>query len=71
MEANGWLRKERSKEDERKVYIFLEDKAVSQRQPITNKVSEVILSCQIGLEEYEQLMKQLNTLQKKMRERMI
>ena len=71
MEANEWLRKERSKEDERKVYIYLQEKAVSQKQPITSKVAEVILSCQIELEEYEQLIQQLSTLQKKIRERNI
>jgi MarR family transcriptional regulator, organic hydroperoxide resistance regulator len=67
MEANEWLRKERSKEDERKVYIYLREKAVSQRQTITSKVAEVILSCQIELEEYEQLMQQLSTLQNKLK----
>lgn len=71
MEANEWLRKERSKEDERKVYIYLQEKAISQKQPITSKVAEVILSCQIELEEYEQLIQQLSTLQKKIRERNI
>lgn len=67
MEVNEWLRKERSKEDERKVYIYLREKAVSQRQTITSKVAEVILSCQIELEEYEQLMQQLSTLQNKLK----
>jgi MarR family transcriptional regulator, organic hydroperoxide resistance regulator len=65
MEANDWLKKERSKEDERKVYIFLQEKALSEKITIANRVAEVIQSCQIELEEYEQLMKQLNTLQKK------
>jgi MarR family transcriptional regulator, organic hydroperoxide resistance regulator len=69
MEANGWLKKERSKEDERKVYIYLCEKAVGERQPITSKVAEVILSCQIEIEEYDQLMKQLNSLQNKLKER--
>jgi MarR family transcriptional regulator, organic hydroperoxide resistance regulator len=69
MEANDWLKKERSKEDERKVYIFLQEKALSEKITIASSVAEVIQSCQIGIEEYEQLMKQLNTLQKKMRER--
>jgi MarR family transcriptional regulator, organic hydroperoxide resistance regulator len=69
MEANNWLKKERSKEDERKVFIFLQEKALSEKITIASRVAEVIQSCQIELEEYEQLMKQLNTLQKKMRER--
>ncbi|MDF2787005.1 MAG: MarR family transcriptional regulator [Neobacillus sp.] len=71
MEANDWVRKQRSKEDERKVYIYLQEKAVEEKHSITNKVAEVIQSCQIGLEDYEQLMQQLNALQKKMRERKI
>ena len=69
MEANNWLRKERSKADERKVYIFLEEKALAEKFTISSKVAEVIQSCQIKLEEYEQLMKQLNTLQNKIKER--
>lgn len=69
MEANDWVRKERSKEDERKVFIYLEMKAVEEKHTITSKVREVIQGCQIELEEYEQLMHQLNALQKKMRER--
>lgn len=68
MEANDWLKKERSKEDERKVYIYLQEKAKAEKQPITSRVAEVILSCQIELEEYEQLMRQLNTLQNKLKE---
>jgi DNA-binding MarR family transcriptional regulator len=69
MEANEWLRKERSKADERKVFIYLEEKARAEKLTITSKFAEVIQSCQIELEEYEQLMKQLNTLQNKMKER--
>ncbi|TDL66146.1 MarR family transcriptional regulator [Rhodococcus qingshengii] len=69
MEANNWLRKERSKADERKVFIYLEEKARAEKLTITSKVAEVIQSCQIELEEYEQLMKQLNNLQNKIKER--
>ena len=69
MEANAWLRKERSKADERKVFIYLEEKARAEKLSITSKVAEGIQSCQIELEEYEQLMKQLNTLQNKIKER--
>lgn len=71
MEANDWVRKQRSKEDERKVFIYLQKKAVEEKHTITSKVAAVIQSCQIELEEYEQLMQQLNALQKKMRERKI
>lgn len=69
MEANNWVRKERSKEDERKVYIYLQERAVEEKHTITSKVADVIQSCQIELEEYNQLMQQLNALQKKMRSR--
>jgi MarR family transcriptional regulator, organic hydroperoxide resistance regulator len=71
METNDWVRKERSKEDERKVYIYLQEKAVLEKHNITSRVAEVIQSCQIEIKEYEQLMQQLNTLQKKMKERKI
>jgi MarR family transcriptional regulator, organic hydroperoxide resistance regulator len=69
MEANGWVRKERSKVDERKVYIHLETKAKEEKKAITEKISEEILTCKIELEEYQQLLKQLNQLQLKLRER--
>lgn len=71
MEANDWVRKQRSKEDERKVFIYLQEKALEEKRSITNKVAEMIQSCQIELEEYETLMQQLNALQKKMRDRKI
>ncbi|MFS0779746.1 MarR family transcriptional regulator [Neobacillus sp. 3P2-tot-E-2] len=71
METNEWVRKQRSKEDERKVFIYLQEKAVEEKHTITSKVAEVIQSCQIELKEYELLMQQLNALQKKMRERKI
>lgn len=69
MEANGWLRKERSTVDVRKVYIYLQKKANDEKQAITKKVSEEILACKIELEEYEQLLKQLNQLHLKLKER--
>lgn len=69
MEANGWLRKERSKTDERKVFIHLQMKATEEKQAITKKVGEEIQSCRIEIEEYEQLMQRLNKLQYKLKER--
>ena len=68
MEGNGWLRKERSTEDERRVYIFLEKKALEEKLAITKKVSEKIESCNIEISEYEQLMEQLNRLHGKLRQ---
>lgn len=70
MEANGWLRKKRSTEDERKVFIHLEQKAFEQKIPITIKVAKEIQSCQISLEEYQQLMHQLNILHTKLKSRL-
>lgn len=69
METNGWLRKERSKDDERKVFIFLQKKANEQKHAITEKVSETIQTCQIEWDEYQQLMEQLNRLQRKLTQR--
>jgi DNA-binding MarR family transcriptional regulator len=67
MEASGWLRKIRSTEDERNVYIHLLLKANEQKHTITQKVSEEVLACRIELHEYHQLMKQLKQLQVKLR----
>ena len=69
MEANGWLRKERSKEDERRVYIHLETKALEEKHSITKTVGNEIQSCNIELEEYKQLMERLNQLHMKLKER--
>lgn len=69
MDTNGWLRKERSKEDERKVFIHLQKKAHDQKQIITEKVSEEIQACKIELEEYDQLLRQLNQLKLRLTER--
>lgn len=69
MEANGWLRKERSKADERKVYIHLQKKANEEKQAITKIVGEEIQSCNIELKEYEQLMQQLHNLHIKLKKR--
>ena len=69
MEGNGWLRKERSKEDERKVYLHLQQKAIEEKPRIIQKITEEILSCKIELEEYEQLLMRLKDLQHKLRHR--
>ena len=69
MEGNGWLRKERSVEDERKVFIFLEGKAYEQKPAIIQKVSEKMESCNIELSEYELLMEQLHRLHHKLRKK--
>ncbi|KON89748.1 MarR family transcriptional regulator [Sporosarcina globispora] len=69
MISNGWLRKERSKEDERKVYIFLEEKARKEKEVITQNVGEAIQACSIELEEYKELMELLGKLRFKLRSR--
>jgi DNA-binding MarR family transcriptional regulator len=67
MASNGWLRKERSQADERKINIYLQDKARQEKHPIIQKVSETFQTCRIELEEYEQLMMQLGTLRRKVK----
>lgn len=69
MEEKGWVKKERSQKDERQVIISLQPKAWAEKLAITEKVGREIQSCQIDLEEYHQLMRQLNDLQKKLKER--
>lgn len=69
MVSNGWLRKERSTADERKIYIFLEEKARKEKQGITKNVGEAIQSCGIELKEYEELMEHLGKLRIKLRSR--
>lgn len=66
MEASGWLQKERSKEDERKVFITLQQKALEQKYTITQSVAEKIGTCKIVMEEYDQLMEQLGKLRSKL-----
>jgi MarR family transcriptional regulator len=69
LEANGWIRKERSKADERRVYIYLQKKAQDEKQAIIKTISNKIQSCNIELEEYTQLMERLNQLHRKLKER--
>ena len=56
-------------QDERKVYIFLEPKAIHKQEVITDKVKEEIISCHIDVHEYEQLMLQLHQLHQKIKSR--
>ncbi|PID06435.1 MULTISPECIES: MarR family winged helix-turn-helix transcriptional regulator [unclassified Sporosarcina] len=69
MQEKGWLRKERSIEDERKVYVTLEKKAQNEKNTIIERVNEEIQLCNIGLLEYEELMARLNELHGKLKER--
>lgn len=71
MQDNGWLHKERSIEDERKVYVTLSDKAYEEQQTITKRVAEEIHLCQISLTEYAELMERLNELRGKLTDRTI
>ncbi|UYZ24043.1 MarR family winged helix-turn-helix transcriptional regulator [Mesobacillus jeotgali] len=66
MEANGWVKRERSTEDERKVSITLLPKAIEQKEKIVQKIAAELKLCNIEYEEYEQLMKQLNVLRGKL-----
>lgn len=66
METNGWLKRERSTEDERKVCISLLPKAFEQKEAIVQKITSELKLCNIEYEEYEQLMKQLSVLRGKL-----
>ncbi|MCM3575312.1 MarR family transcriptional regulator [Mesobacillus subterraneus] len=66
MEANGWVKRERSSEDERKVSITLLPKAIEQKEKIVQKIAAELKLCNIEYEEYEQLMKQLSVLRGKL-----
>lgn len=66
MEANGWVKKERSSVDERKVSIFLQPKAINEKQAIIEKIAAEVNSCNIEFQEYARLMSQLNLLHKKL-----
>ncbi|AST92206.1 MarR family transcriptional regulator [Sutcliffiella cohnii] len=69
MVDKGWLEKVRSEVDERNVYIFLQEKAITQKKIITTQVANEIQLCNISMEEYNELMKQLKTLQTKINTR--
>ena len=67
MGINGWVKKECSIVDERKVFIFLQSKAIKEKQAIIEKIAAEVSSCNIEFEEYEKLMKQLNILHIKLK----
>ncbi|WP_246880353.1 MarR family winged helix-turn-helix transcriptional regulator [Sporosarcina sp. 6E9] len=69
MQENGWLRKDRSTEDQRRVYVMLQEKAYVERSNITQQVMQEIQLCQISLTEYDELMARLDELNKKLKER--
>ncbi|WP_415813310.1 MarR family winged helix-turn-helix transcriptional regulator [Mesobacillus thioparans] len=66
MEANGWLKRERSTVDERKVILYLFPKAKEQKEEIVQKIAAELKLCNIEYTEYEQLMKMLNVLRGKL-----
>ncbi|PGT82769.1 MULTISPECIES: MarR family winged helix-turn-helix transcriptional regulator [Bacillaceae] len=66
LEENGWVKKERSSIDERKVSIYLQAKAIEEKEAISEKITNEMVLCNIELEEYEQLMKNLKLLQTKL-----
>ncbi|RSD29100.1 MarR family winged helix-turn-helix transcriptional regulator [Mesobacillus subterraneus] len=65
MEASGWVTRERSTEDERKVSITLQPKALGEKEAIVQKIAGELKLCNIEYDEYEQLMKQLSVLRGK------
>jgi MarR family transcriptional regulator, organic hydroperoxide resistance regulator len=66
MEANGWVKRKRSIADERKVCIFVQPKALDEKDDIVHKIATELKLCNIEYEEYEQLMKQLTVLRGKL-----
>lgn len=66
LETQHWLRKERSKQDERRVHIHLESKAYEQQPHITEAVYFKIASCHIDEQQYEQLLQQLKQLKQQL-----
>jgi MarR family transcriptional regulator, organic hydroperoxide resistance regulator len=68
MEASGWVKRERSTADERKVCISLQPKALEEKDAIVQKIATELKLCNIEYEEYEQLMKQLRVLRGKLKE---
>lgn len=69
LDANGWVKKERSSIDERKVSIYLQAKAIEEKEAISEKMTKEMVLCNIELSEYEQLMKNLKLLQHKLEKR--
>ncbi|MBT2691742.1 MarR family transcriptional regulator [Bacillus sp. ISL-55] len=68
METSGWVNRERSTADERKVCISLQPKALEEKDAIVQKIATELKLCNIKYEEYEQLMKQLRVLRGKLKE---
>jgi len=66
MIEKGWIKKERSKLDERQIIVELTDFAQEQKAEITQQVTEAVKSCKIDLEEYQILMNQLHDLRVKL-----
>lgn len=69
MEANGWVKKERAAHDERKVCVFIQPKAREEKDTINEAIAKEVISCNIELAEYEQLLQQLRVLQGKLMNR--
>lgn len=66
METNGWVKKQRATSDERKVCIFLQPKAIENKEVINQTIVSEVTACNIELVEYEQLMLQLKNLHEKL-----
>lgn len=69
MEANEWVKKERSITDERNIRILLKPKAIKEKDFISKEVSKLIISCNFELEEYNILMTQLQQVKSKLKAR--
>ncbi|MGP4105933.1 MarR family winged helix-turn-helix transcriptional regulator [Virgibacillus sp. L01] len=66
MEGNGWVKKERTAKDERKVCVFLQPKAIEEKDAIKQAITREVNSCNIELADYELLLSQLKALHGKL-----
>ena len=69
METNGWVKKQRTPEDERKVCVLLQPKALEEKNAILQSIATEVNSCNIDLAQYEQLMNGLKDLHRKLTNR--
>jgi len=66
LEKNGWIRKTRSTTDERVVHVQLEPKAIQAKPEILQAIGHLINTCGIEVEEYTELMSQLQDVKQRL-----
>lgn len=65
LEKKGWIKRQRSVDDERKVFIYLAEKGKANKSDITASIAKHIQACHIEYETYVSLMNELKLLQEK------